>query len=255
MRNARKSRPRSGAMPAAGSRRSFWRATRIRAPRSWKRSATYGPKLIQLESGGRAADGGDEALFRQVDDVLARHVTATKLAEVHALRDRLGRGESVAIGVADIVDTLVRRAGGSPADRCGSVTRVQRRAGTPSWPEFRRGEGSAAIDTCRPGADRRGSSHRRRHQRGPRPDDGWGARGGTAALAPASGRNTSLGPRRRGSLPLLCRAAGRSTGGHTMSNDVERSDATMMAQPKDRDQFSTGHELIRQAVDRGRRWS
>jgi hypothetical protein len=66
------------------------------------------PELVQLESGSRAADGGDEALFHEVDAVLTRHVTATKLADVHALRDRLGKGESVAIGIADIADALVR---------------------------------------------------------------------------------------------------------------------------------------------------
>jgi hypothetical protein len=65
-------------------------------------------ELIQLESGGRAADGGDDALFHQVNDILARHLTATKLADVHALRDRLGKGEAVAIGIADVVDALVR---------------------------------------------------------------------------------------------------------------------------------------------------
>src|SRR3712207_2117128 len=65
-------------------------------------------ELIQLESGSRAADGGDDALFREVDAVLTRHVTATKLADVHALQDRLGKGEAVAIGVADVVDALVR---------------------------------------------------------------------------------------------------------------------------------------------------
>jgi hypothetical protein len=65
-------------------------------------------ELVQLESGGRAADGGDEALFQEVNGVLARHVTATKLADVHALRDRLGKGESVAIGIADVIDALIR---------------------------------------------------------------------------------------------------------------------------------------------------
>jgi hypothetical protein len=65
-------------------------------------------ELVQLESGRRAADGGDDALFHEVNDVLTRHVTATKLADVHALQDRLGTGESVAIGIADIVDALIR---------------------------------------------------------------------------------------------------------------------------------------------------
>jgi hypothetical protein len=65
-------------------------------------------ELVPLDSGGRAADGGDEALFQELDAVLTRHVTATKLADVHALRDRLGKGEAVAIGVADVVDALIR---------------------------------------------------------------------------------------------------------------------------------------------------
>jgi hypothetical protein len=65
-------------------------------------------EVVQLESGSRAADGGDDALFSEVDAVLTRHVTATKLADVHALQDRLGKGEAVAIGIADVVDALVR---------------------------------------------------------------------------------------------------------------------------------------------------
>jgi Bacterial archaeo-eukaryotic release factor family 2 len=65
-------------------------------------------ELVQLESGGRAADGGDEALFQEVNGLLGRHVTATKLVDVHALRDRLGKGESVAIGVTDVIDALIR---------------------------------------------------------------------------------------------------------------------------------------------------
>jgi hypothetical protein len=65
-------------------------------------------ELVQLESGGRAADGGDEVLFEEINDVLTRHVTASKLADAHALRDRLGKGEAVAIGIADVVDALVR---------------------------------------------------------------------------------------------------------------------------------------------------
>jgi hypothetical protein len=65
-------------------------------------------ELVQLDSGSRAADGGDEALFVEVESVLARQATATTLAEVHALRDRLGRGESVAIGIGDVVDALIR---------------------------------------------------------------------------------------------------------------------------------------------------
>jgi hypothetical protein len=65
-------------------------------------------ELIQLETGGRNADGGEEALQSAVDQALYGRVVAAKLAEVHELQDRLGRDYAVAIGVSDVADAFVR---------------------------------------------------------------------------------------------------------------------------------------------------
>ena len=59
-------------------------------------------ELIQLDHGGRHADGGEEALQAAVEEALFSTVVAAKLAEVHELRDRLGRDYAVAIGVRDV---------------------------------------------------------------------------------------------------------------------------------------------------------
>jgi hypothetical protein len=65
-------------------------------------------ELVQLDTGGRNADGGEEALQEAITDALYSTVVAAKLAEVHELRDRLGREYAVAIGVRDVADALVR---------------------------------------------------------------------------------------------------------------------------------------------------
>jgi hypothetical protein len=65
-------------------------------------------ELIQLDHGGRNADGGEEALEHAVNEALYGFVVSAKLAQVHELQDRLGRDYAVAIGVADVADALVR---------------------------------------------------------------------------------------------------------------------------------------------------
>ena len=65
-------------------------------------------ELIHLETGGRNADGGEEALQSAVDQALYSTVVAAKLAEVHELKERLGRDYAVAIGVGDVADAFVR---------------------------------------------------------------------------------------------------------------------------------------------------
>jgi hypothetical protein len=64
--------------------------------------------VVHLDSGSRSSDGGEEALQAAVNDALWREVVAAKLAEIRELRERLGRDDSVAIGVGDIVDAFVR---------------------------------------------------------------------------------------------------------------------------------------------------
>ena len=64
--------------------------------------------IVQLETGGRSADGGEEALEAGIEDALYEAVVAAKLAEVHELKERLGRNDSVAVGVHDVADAFVR---------------------------------------------------------------------------------------------------------------------------------------------------
>jgi hypothetical protein len=65
-------------------------------------------EVVQIDGGSPHVDGGDEALQEAVRNVLAGRVTSAKLAEVHELQARLGRDDSVAIGVRDVADALVR---------------------------------------------------------------------------------------------------------------------------------------------------
>lgn len=64
-------------------------------------------ELVLLDTGGRNADGGEEALEAAVTDALYSAVVTAKLREVHELRARLGRDDSVAIGISDLMDAFV----------------------------------------------------------------------------------------------------------------------------------------------------
>src|SRR5215211_687660 len=65
-------------------------------------------EIVELSSGGRAADGGDDALQAEIREVLREQIVAGNLREVHEVKERLGRGESVATGIADVTTALVR---------------------------------------------------------------------------------------------------------------------------------------------------
>jgi len=65
-------------------------------------------EVVQVDGGSPHDDGGEEALQEAVRGVLAGEVTSSKLAEVHELQARLGRDDSVATGVRDVADALVR---------------------------------------------------------------------------------------------------------------------------------------------------
>jgi len=65
-------------------------------------------EVISLKSGGRNADGGEDALEAAVDEALYGAVVSKKLAEVHQLQERLGRDDAVAIGIDDLADAFVR---------------------------------------------------------------------------------------------------------------------------------------------------
>jgi Bacterial archaeo-eukaryotic release factor family 2 len=66
------------------------------------------PEVVQLDSGSRSADGGDEALQSAVREALFNHVAARRVEKSHELKDRLGRGEAVATGVREVADAFVR---------------------------------------------------------------------------------------------------------------------------------------------------
>jgi hypothetical protein len=65
-------------------------------------------EVIELESGTRAEDGGDEAQAQAIREALMEHVVGRRLALVHDLREGLGRGGAAASGVGEVADAFVR---------------------------------------------------------------------------------------------------------------------------------------------------
>ena len=65
-------------------------------------------ELVELPTGTRAADGGDEALAQAIREALLEHVVGRRLQLVHELRERTGRGEGAATGVKAVADAFVR---------------------------------------------------------------------------------------------------------------------------------------------------
>jgi len=64
--------------------------------------------VVELDTGTRARDGGDEAMQQAIREALMEHAAARRLEDVHVLKDRLGMDSAVATGVADIADAFVR---------------------------------------------------------------------------------------------------------------------------------------------------
>jgi len=64
--------------------------------------------IVELESGSRAEDGGDEAMQQAVREALLDQVVRRRLALSRELKDRLGREYAVATGVRDVADAFVR---------------------------------------------------------------------------------------------------------------------------------------------------
>ena len=64
--------------------------------------------VVELSTGTRARDGGDEAMQQAIREALMEHVVARRLDDVHVLSDRLGMDSAVATGVRDIADAFVR---------------------------------------------------------------------------------------------------------------------------------------------------
>ncbi|WP_433158395.1 Vms1/Ankzf1 family peptidyl-tRNA hydrolase [Kribbella sp. CA-247076] len=64
--------------------------------------------VIQLASGGRSQDGGDEAQQQAIREALMEYSVARRLELVHRLKDRLGQDFAVATGVKDVAEAFVR---------------------------------------------------------------------------------------------------------------------------------------------------
>jgi hypothetical protein len=64
--------------------------------------------VVQLEHGGRAKDGGDEALEHEIREVLRGQLIASRLDRLHELGQQLGRGTRMAVGVHDVAEAFVR---------------------------------------------------------------------------------------------------------------------------------------------------
>ena len=67
-----------------------------------------GVQIAELEHGGRAEDGGDQALHAAVADVLSEYADSAERALRSELDERLGQGRGVATGVREIIDAFVQ---------------------------------------------------------------------------------------------------------------------------------------------------
>lgn len=63
--------------------------------------------VVELSSGNRAEDGGDEAMDEAIRDALQEHVVSRRLSLIHELQEREGRDYAVATGVDDIAGAFV----------------------------------------------------------------------------------------------------------------------------------------------------
>jgi len=64
--------------------------------------------VVELTSGTRNEDGGDEALQQAVREALLEEAVRRRTRLAHDLKDRMGRGQAVATGVHDVADAFVR---------------------------------------------------------------------------------------------------------------------------------------------------
>jgi hypothetical protein len=65
-------------------------------------------EVVELESGTRAQDGGDEALAQAIREALMEHVVGRRVTVVHELRERLGQQQGAVAGIDAVADAFVR---------------------------------------------------------------------------------------------------------------------------------------------------
>jgi Bacterial archaeo-eukaryotic release factor family 2 len=68
---------------------------------------TIAAEVVVLDRAGRGVDGSDDALAEDVESALRDAVVAKQLKLVHELKERMGQGQSIAIGVRDVADAFV----------------------------------------------------------------------------------------------------------------------------------------------------
>jgi hypothetical protein len=67
-----------------------------------------GATVVELETGTRNEDGGDEAQQQAIREALMGQAVERRLGLHHELKDRLGQDRAVATGVRDVADAFVR---------------------------------------------------------------------------------------------------------------------------------------------------
>ena len=67
-----------------------------------------GAEVVQLDHGGRAEDGGDDALTDEIREVLRGRLITSRLERLHELGQQLGRGDRMAVGIGDVAEAFVR---------------------------------------------------------------------------------------------------------------------------------------------------
>lgn len=65
-------------------------------------------KVVQLATGTRAEDGGEEALQEAIREAVLAEVVSRRTALVHRLHEGLGRGDTAVSGVREVADAFVR---------------------------------------------------------------------------------------------------------------------------------------------------
>jgi hypothetical protein len=65
-------------------------------------------EIVELESGSRAADGGEEAQAEAIRAALLDYSVAHRMELSHRLKDRLGQNFAIATGVRDVADAFVQ---------------------------------------------------------------------------------------------------------------------------------------------------
>ena len=65
-------------------------------------------EVVQLGTGSRAADGGEEAFQQAIREALLEHTVARRLQLSHDLKDRLGRDSGAVTGARDVANAFVR---------------------------------------------------------------------------------------------------------------------------------------------------